>query len=83
MSYGLVNAVFFGVYGNTLKYLSPSATDRNNHIHPDSRRYLEMAVAGGVAGFAQVIVACPVDVVKVVLQSQLKPLGIHGKHAAV
>jgi len=79
VSYGLVNSVFFGVYGHTLKYVVPYAADRDRRVQQiDSGRYLEIAVAGGVAGFAQVVVACPVDVVKVVLQSQLKPIGTHG-----
>ena len=64
-SYGIVNSVFFGVYGNTLCYIKG----------PDKRReatYTEMYLAGCSGGFFQLFVACPVDKVKVVLQSQIR-----------
>ena len=66
-SYGLINSVYFGVYGNTLKYLKTnSATDDVVRFS-----YREIMFAGFVGGLAQLVVACPVDVVKVVLQSQI------------
>ena len=62
VSYGVVNSVFFGVYGNTLSYLSENTkAPTNGHIF----------MSGCVAGAVQLVVACPVDVVKVVLQSQI------------
>ncbi len=64
-SYGIVNSVFFGVYGNTLRYLKGSEPGRKP-------RHSEAFLAGCVGGFFQLFVACPVDVVKVVLQSQIK-----------
>ena len=62
-SYGVVNSVFFGMYGSTLKYLKGSDNRKSS--------YREVYIAGCVGGFAQLFVACPVDVVKVVLQSQM------------
>jgi Mitochondrial carrier protein len=78
----MVNSVFFGVYGHALKFVHPAGTDGHlshaQHRQPDMNHYVGVAVAGGVAGCAQVIVSCPIDVVKVVLQSQLKPLTNRG-----
>ena len=64
MSYGVVNSVFFGTYGTVLKYLKSNDPGRQS-------TYKEIYVAGCVGGFTQLFVACPVDVVKVVLQSQM------------
>ena len=67
MSYGVVNSIYFGVYGNTLRYLKKT---------PDgSPRYRDIYIAGCVGGAAQLAVACPVDRVKVVLQSQISKKG--------
>ena len=70
VSYGVVNSIFFGVYGNTLRQLSGVGGGGGGG---GGRRpgYGHVFLAGCVAGSAQLVVACPVDVVKVVLQSQL------------
>ncbi len=62
LSYGVVNSIYFGVYGNALRRFS-SGVDKPSYGH--------VFVAGGIGGAAQIVVACPVDVVKVVLQSQI------------
>ncbi|XP_041351442.1 solute carrier family 25 member 45-like isoform X2 [Gigantopelta aegis] len=64
LTYGVVNAVFFGVYGNCLKLLQWVKKQ-------DRVSYMDVFLSGCVAGAAQVAVACPVDLVKVVLQSQI------------
>lgn len=64
VSYGLVNSVFFGVYGHTIKLLK--GADQKRGV-----TYKEVFCAGCVGGFVQNFVACPVDLVKVVLQSQI------------
>ena len=63
-SYGVVNSVFFGVYGNSLRYMKGSDQKRKSTNQ-------ETFLAGCCGGVAQLVVACPVDVVKVVLQSQI------------
>ena len=68
VSYGVVNSVFFGVYGNELTYMKGADRDR-------TMTYSEVFLAGCAGGFMQLFVACPVDVVKVVLQSQIKKTG--------
>ena len=69
-SVAAVNAVYFGVYGNLVGRLQ-SASDGGS----SSSNYATIYVAGCVAGFAQTVVACPSDLVKVVLQSQLNHNG--------
>ncbi|XP_064622769.1 solute carrier family 25 member 45-like [Lineus longissimus] len=65
-SYGFLNAVFFGVYGNTLRWLTEGKDVEKN------KRYFDIYMAGAIAGAAQVIPACPLEVIKVTLQSQIK-----------
>lgn len=64
LSYGIVNSVYFGVYGNTLKILEESREKRKSS-------YLNIYLAGCVGGAAQLIPVIPTDYIKVVLQSQI------------
>ncbi|ELU17194.1 hypothetical protein CAPTEDRAFT_133374, partial [Capitella teleta] len=64
VSYGVVNSVFFGVYGQTLKFFKGADHERGV-------TYTEVFLAGSMGGLVQISVACPVDLVKVVLQSQI------------
>jgi hypothetical protein len=66
-SYGFLNSIYFGVYGNTLRWLNEEQDDKK-----EKRYYLNIYVAGAVAGAAQVIPACPIEVIKVTLQSQIE-----------
>ena len=63
VTYGLVNSIFFGVYGNTLKFLEASGNGKT--------KYFNVYLAGCIGGATQLVVACPVDVIKVILQAQL------------
>ena len=65
MSYGIINSVFFGVYGSTMKLLN---ADISGKTPPD---YAKICVAGGLGGLCQLVPAVPIDVIKVVLQSQI------------
>lgn len=60
----LVNATFFGVYGNTIKLMQKAFKEPSDAV-PD---YRTVAVAGMVAGTAQLVVNCPVELVKIKLQ---------------
>ncbi|XP_056022501.1 solute carrier family 25 member 45-like isoform X2 [Ostrea edulis] len=62
--YGVVNSVFFGVYGNTLKFLEGDRDKRRSS-------YLNIYLAGCAGGATQLIPGIPTDYVKVVLQSQI------------
>ncbi|CAG2213091.1 unnamed protein product [Mytilus edulis] len=70
LSAGVINSVFFGSYNQILKVMGTSADKQ--HDHPD---YLKIVIASGMAGVFQLIIACPIEVIKVVLQSQIP----HGK----
>lgn len=64
MSFGAVNSVFFGVYGNTLKYLEKDKDNRKSS-------HINIYLAGCTGGMAQLVLVIPTDHVKVVLQSQI------------
>ncbi|XP_074651668.1 solute carrier family 25 member 45-like [Tubulanus polymorphus] len=64
VSYGVVNSVFFGVYSNTLNALE----DGRARTTPC---YRNIVLAGFTGGIAQVFIACPTEVIKVRLQSQV------------
>ena len=69
-SVAVINAVYFGVYGSTLSRLQLTA-DGGGSLS----KYAAVYSAGCVAGLTQTVVACPSDLVKVVLQSQLNRNG--------
>lgn len=64
VSFGIVNSVYFGVYGNTLKLLEKDRENRKSS-------YANIFLAGCVGGAFQLIPAVPFDYIKVVLQSQI------------
>ncbi|KAL3873808.1 hypothetical protein ACJMK2_036893 [Sinanodonta woodiana] len=72
LSYGVVNSVFFGVYGNTLKFLEKDRIKRRSS-------YLNVYLAGCVGGAAQIAFVIPIDYIKVVLQSQIPHDLAHSK----
>ncbi len=62
VSYGAINSIFFGMYGTTLRHLMKDKSKATN---------TDIFLAGCMGGLAQLSIACPVDVVKVILQSQI------------
>lgn len=65
-SYGLVNSAFFGTYTSTLRILGCHS------VPGHAPELLPIVVAGGVGGVVQLFVSVPVEVIKVVLQSQIR-----------
>ena len=63
-SFGIVNSVFFGVYGNTLKFLESDKSKRKSN-------YLNIYLSGCVGGAVQLMFVVPVDYIKTALQSQI------------
>ena len=63
-SFGIVNSVFFGVYGNTLKFLESDKSKRKSN-------YLNIYLSGCVGGAVQLLFVVPVDYIKTALQSQI------------
>ncbi|XP_071512800.1 solute carrier family 25 member 45-like isoform X1 [Panulirus ornatus] len=69
---GILNSLFFGVYGNTLRWVS------NESEKPS---YSSIFLAGCAGGVAQLVVACPVDLVKIKMQMQTGSSNdVWGKH---
>ncbi|KAL9892390.1 solute carrier family 25 member 45 isoform X1 [Glossina fuscipes] len=64
---GAINSILFGVYGNHMRQL-------RRVCHSDYQReqleYKHMFLAGSIAGFVQSFIACPIELVKVRLQTQ-------------
>ena len=63
---GILNSVFFGVYGNLLRQWYPDVGSGKS----ETPSYTAVFLAGGLAGAVQAIPACPIDLVKVRLQAQ-------------
>ncbi|KAL3895759.1 MAG: hypothetical protein SGCHY_004507 [Lobulomycetales sp.] len=64
-----MNALLFGVYGASLRFLS-SARQATSHDTPAEPRILDVALAGTISGFASSFVASPIELVKIRLQNQ-------------
>lgn len=78
LSAGALNSIFFGVYGVSLRYMTSlrapeagggktSGSLASTRIKPTN---WEIFWAGCAGGAAQLVVACPVDVAKIKLQTQ-------------
>ncbi|CAG7824033.1 unnamed protein product [Allacma fusca] len=77
---GALNSIFFGVYGSTLNRIV-ELKEYQQHSHSkfssssikcekqNKANFLEIYLAGCVAGVAQLGLACPVDLIKVKLQA--------------
>lgn len=76
-SYGLVNSVFFGTYASCLKLLGSS------NVPGSEPNLMHICIAGSVGGVAQLAVAVPVEVMKVVLQSQIPHKSKSAKYRAL
>ena len=57
---GALNSIFFGVYGTSMKLL----------CRDEAPTYTTIFLAGGFAGTVQAIPACPMELVKVKLQTE-------------
>nr|CAD7570135.1 unnamed protein product [Timema californicum] len=73
---GALNSIFFGVYGNCLSHIQQSRGYENTRRTSseggvcNKHWHLDVWLAGSVAGFVQLSLACPVDLVKIKLQTQ-------------
>jgi len=61
---GVLNSIFFGVYGNSIRYLTPEDSIPT---------YSSIFVAGSLAGAISAFPACPMELVKVKLQTSSGP----------
>ena len=67
LSVGFINSLFFGVYDLALANISSSS----------SPTYLHLFSSGCVAGAAQLVLAVPVDLIKIRLQAEQGPTSWH------
>ena len=67
---GFLNSVFFGVYGNTKRFLNKVQGKKKD----DPFTYWDILIAGGVGGGVQGIPATPIELIKVKLQAQRKEM---------
>lgn len=69
-----MNSIFFGVYGNSLRYVG-EARKQSEVQYTASKPYenwhWDVFYAGCGAGFVACFVACPIDLVKIQLQTQV------------
>lgn len=64
---GTLNSILFGIYGNELRRLqSAYSTEAERQSHWAQNVFL----AGSEAGFVHSFIACPIEVVKIRLQTQ-------------
>ena len=66
VSFGFMNSAFFGMYGQLLQLFG------HNLRETAEPHFLQTFTAGFLATFPTVFLACPIDVVKVTLQSQIE-----------
>eukprot|EP00093_Oithona_nana_P014145 14145.XXX_304979_300326_1 [CDS] Oithona nana genome sequencing. len=80
LSAGALNSLFFGVYGVSLRFMTSLRADANAGTTSASSTSIkptnwEIFWAGCAGGAAQLVVACPVDVAKIKLQTQTGTAG--------
>ena len=71
-SVGVINSLFFGAYTSTLSAICHSADERDRR---DTPSYSQVVSAGCVAGAVQLVLAVPVDLIKVRLQAHQGDVG--------
>ncbi|XP_071453961.1 solute carrier family 25 member 45 isoform X2 [Hetaerina americana] len=88
LSAGILNSVFFGVYGTALRQLPRFTQEKSSNYDSNSKRppysVMEIFLCGCIGGFAQVFITCPVDLIKIKMQTETgknaKLEGRHGQH---
>ena len=86
LSAGALNSLFFGVYGVSLRFMTSLRDPTTASKQPSSAltsvkpTNWEIFWAGCAGGAAQLVVACPVDVVKIKLQTQTGEFFVKSEH---
>lgn len=64
---GALNSILFGIYGNQLRILQETCqTDDERKLYWRKHVF----ISGSVAGFLQSFIACPLELIKIRLQTQ-------------
>ncbi|KAK7507016.1 hypothetical protein BaRGS_00001867 [Batillaria attramentaria] len=66
MSYAFMNSIFFGCYGHVLQWFGHHERECEEPLHP------QVFAAGCLATAPTVFISCPIDVIKVTMQAQIK-----------
>lgn len=66
MSYSFMNSIFFGAYGHLLQQFGHNKRECTEPL------YLSVLAAACIATVPTVFIACPIDVIKVTMQSQIQ-----------
>lgn len=64
---GALNSILFGVYGNELRRLQDSCSSDSDR---KEMRRQQVFVAGSIAGLIHSLIACPLELIKIRLQTQ-------------
>lgn len=67
LSSGTLYSIFFGIYGNELRRLQALC---NSDRERRQKWRQQVFIAGSEAGFIQSLIACPVELIKIRLQTQ-------------
>lgn len=67
MTSGILNSVLFGVYGNELQRLNSLCA---NNAERERKWRQHVFIAGSEAGFIYSFLACPIELIKIRLQTQ-------------
>lgn len=74
LSAGALNALFFGVYANTLRILElnnkNSSNEESSKNSNEDKWLTNVFAAGCVGGLFACFLACPIDLIKIQMQSQ-------------
>ncbi|XP_017779643.1 PREDICTED: solute carrier family 25 member 45 isoform X2 [Nicrophorus vespilloides] len=74
---GPSNAVFFGIYGNYMRIVQSQGDKEFFRVQKDDPEWMKHVFWGGcTAGFFQVVVTCPPELVKIILQCQTEHKGV-------
>merc|ERR1712156_21884 len=70
LSAGALNAIYFGTYGLALDAIKNIKRSTNSTLHATEPTSWDRFLAGCAGGATQLVVSCPVDLVKIKLQVQ-------------
>ncbi|PSN34246.1 Solute carrier family 25 member 45 [Blattella germanica] len=80
---GAMNSLFFGVYGMCLRSLEKNNRQESSEKTKYKEKESNIFIAGTIGGLAIISLGCPVDLIKIKLQSQTGTHGnSHRKHAS-
>lgn len=65
---GLINAIIFGAYGNSMKFVKRWREEHSDEEETELEHYMDVTLCGSFAGFVNCFVCSPIELVKTRLQ---------------